>query len=357
MKKKIILIILILFIPINIFAFSSTAKSSIAMDIDSGRILYENNADEKSLIASITKIMTSVIALENGDFNKKIIVGEEILSMYGSNIYVELNEEILLKDLLYGLLMRSGNDAAIVIAKNISGSEEDFVKLMNKKAKEIGMKNTIYKNCHGLDENTQNYSTAKDMALLSRYAYQIEEYKKITNTRKYTLQTNKKSYVWYNRNKLLSMYEYATGGKTGYTPSAGKTLVSTAKKDNLNITIVTLKDSNLYETHKSLYEYIFNNYKKYTIIDKNSFKVDQNYFKDELYIKESFLYPLREKELENVETLISINKLKKYKNNDIVGNIKVLFNNEEIFKTNIYVKKIATKNLLKKILEKLKQLF
>ena len=150
---------------------ADTAKSTIVMDLDSGRILYEKNANQKRLIASITKIMTAIVAIEEGDLTEKITVGEEVLSMYGTNIYVEVGEKMKLRDLLYGLLLRSGNDASVVIAKAIAGSEEKFVNLMNKKAQEIGMKNTIFKNPHGLDEETENYSTAYDMALLSKYAY------------------------------------------------------------------------------------------------------------------------------------------------------------------------------------------
>ena len=154
------------------------------MDLDSGRILYENNPNRKMLIASITKIMTAIVAIENGDLTKEITVGDEVLSMYGTNIYVEVGEKMKLRDLLYGLLLRSGNDASVVIAKAVGGSEEKFVELMNKKAKEIGMKNTIFRNSHGLDEETENYSTAYDMALLSRYAYKNKTYRNIVSTNK-----------------------------------------------------------------------------------------------------------------------------------------------------------------------------
>ena len=200
------------------------------MDLDSGRILYEKNAEQRRLIASITKIMTAIVAIEEGDLTEKITVGEEVLSMYGTNIYVEVGEKMKLRDLLYGLLLRSGNDASVVIAKAIAGSEEKFVDMMNQKAKEIGMKNTTFKNPHGLDEESENYSTAYDMALLSKYAYKNKTYRNIVSTNKYEVSTGKKTYLWYNRNKLLTTYEYCTGGKNGYTPRAGKTLVTTASK-------------------------------------------------------------------------------------------------------------------------------
>ena len=202
------------------------------------------------------KIMTATIALEKGNLNDVFVAGDEVLKMYGTNIYLEKGEEMKLQDLLYGLLLRSVNDAAVVIANNICSNEIEFVKLMNKKALEIGMTGTTYMNSHGLDEETKNYSTAHDMAILSSYIFRTsKEYRKITKTYKYEVQSNNKSYLWYNRNKFLKQYDYATGGKNGYTPSAGKTLVTTAEKYGLRLTAVTLKDANQYETHANLYDY------------------------------------------------------------------------------------------------------
>ena len=220
--KKVLVMLLLFLIPLNVFGKEDTfdtAKSSIVMDLDSGRVLYENNADEKRLIASITKIMTCIIAIEEGDLDSEVEAGDEILKMYGTSIYLELNEKMKLIDLLYGLMLRSGNDASVVIAKAVAGSEEKFVKMMNDKAKEIGMTNTTFSNPHGLDEETKNYSTARDMAKLSRYAYKNKTYRKIIGTEEYRVQTDSKSYLWYNRMKLLGNYKYCTGGKNGYTPT------------------------------------------------------------------------------------------------------------------------------------------
>lgn len=326
-------------IPGKVHAFNDTAKSSIVMDIDSGRILYQKNMNEKRLIASITKIMTATIALEKGNLNDIYKANNEILEMYGTNIYLELGEKMKLKDLLYGLMLRSGNDAAVVIANNISSNEQEFVKLMNKKAKKIGMNNTIFNNAHGLDEKTKNYSTAHDMAILSRYIYKKSKiYRNITATYKYELSSNNKSYLWYNRNKFLKMYKYSTGGKTGYTPNAGKTLVSTAEKDHLRITTVTLKDSNHYQNHINLDNYIFDKYKSYLIVDKNNLNINV-FMKDKIYIKKSFRYPLTDEEKDRVEIIVKINKVSNYKNNQKVGNIEIYLNNELIGNRSVYIKK------------------
>lgn len=342
MKKKIQIFFLFfawltILIPNSVKAVEVSARNAVLMDLDSGRIFYEKKKDDPHLIASITKIMTCVLAIESGKLEDIVTVGEEVLSMYGSNIYLELHEKMKLKDLLYGLMMRSGNDAAIVIATYIGGTEENFVKMMNQKAKEIGMKNTVYKNSHGLDEKTENYSTAYDMALLSQYANKLPIYQEIVKTKKYTVTGETKTYLWNNRNELLYQYKYATGGKTGYTPRAGKTLVTTASKNNLNLTAVTLNDGNQYQTHENLYEEVFSNYQNYAILDKNHFKIDDAYYKDKIYIKNSFIYPLSEEEKSQVKVLIQLTKMKQYNDQDIVGVVKVYLKEELLTEEKIYV--------------------
>ena len=319
------------------------------MDLDTGRILYGNNINEKRLIASITKVLTAIIVLETTDIEKEIEVGQEVLKMYGTNIYIEPGEKITIKDLLYGLLLRSGNDAAVALAVATSGSEEKFVELMNKKAKEIGMHNSTFKNPHGLDEDTKNYSTAYDMALLSKYAYKNKTYRQISSTKKYETKTFNKTYLWYNRNRLLNNYNYATGGKNGYTPSAGKTLITTATKNKLNLTIVTLNDDSKYETHQKLYEQLFSEYRNYIIVDKNNFEVSKN--KNEvLYLKKSFSYPLNEKEIDKIKTIITFTDKSKI----TAGTITIYLDNKKIGQLDIYKKAQKKKE---NILQKIKKLF
>ena len=279
--------------------------------------------------------MTAIVAIEEGDLTEKITVGEEVLSMYGTNIYVEVGEKMKLRDLLYGLLLRSGNDASVVIAKAIAGSEEKFVNLMNKKAQEIGMKNTIFKNPHGLDEETENYSTAYDMALLSKYAYKNKTYRNIVSTDKYEVSTGKKTYLWYNRNKLLTTYEYCTGGKNGYTPRAGKTLVTTASKNGLNLTIVTLSDGDIYNNHIDLYEDFFSKYKRYKIIDKNKFRIDKEFVDEDVYLEDSFYYPLTSNEVNDIKTVVHFLDDSA---TDEIGTIEIFLSNQKIGELPIYLK-------------------
>ena len=345
MKK--ITIILSIFIIIligttNVFAYDSS-ESSIIMEEETGRVLYEKNSQRKMLIASTTKIMTAIIVIENAKLTEIVKVGKEILKMYGTNIYLDVGEEISIEDLLYGLILRSGNDAAIALANYIAGSEEKFVQLMNDKAKEIGMNNTIFNNSHGLDDNEKNYSTAYDMALLSVYANKNSTYKKISNTKTFSAKSNNKTYLWYNRNKLLQQYEYCTGGKNGYTPNAGKTLVSTATKDSLILTIITLNDSDCYRTHKSLYEKYFNKYKNYTIVKKGN---KYTYNKRTYLAAENFTYPMSTEEKENLN--IEINgKNQKY--------LSIKLYNKEIGK--IKLDKMRQKKEAKTLLQKMSYLF
>ena len=306
------------------------------MDISSGRVLYSKNSEDRLLIASTTKIMTCIVVLENADLEKEVTAGEEVLSMYGTNIYIEYGEKLKVKDLLYGLMLRSGNDAAITLAVQTFGSEEDFVKAMNDKAKEIGMKNTTFENPHGLDDNSYNYSTAYDMALLSQYAYQNPIYREIVSTKKYATKSSLKSYLWYNRMSLLSLYSNCIGGKNGYTPKAGKSLVSLAKKDDLILTIASLDDPDLYSNHKNLYEKYFKDYQYYKIIDKKKFYIESSLIEDRsVYIEDDFYYPLKESELSKVSTFIHIYPKSKKK---IVGDIDIQLDGESIGNISIYEK-------------------
>lgn len=277
--------------------------------------------------------MTAILAIENGDLDKKVVVGEEVLSMYGTNIYVEVGEKMTMRDLIYGLLLRSGNDAAVVIAKEIGGTEAKFVQMMNSKAREIGMKNTVFKNPHGLDEVTENYSTAYDMALLSKYAFSNKIYRKIVATKKYEVSTGKKTYLWYNRNRLLDNYKYCTGGKNGYTPSAGKTLVSTASKGNLNLTIVSLNDGDSYSNHQNLYENMLSKYHRYKIVDKDSFVVSKEFSHKNVYLKKSFYYPLTDSEINDIRTVVHFFDSS---SSDKVGVVDIYLNNQKIGNLSIY---------------------
>lgn len=339
MKKLIFFFILLM--PLNVQAIS--ASSSIVMDLDNGRILHENNIHDKRLIASISKIMTTVVAIEYGDLDEVIEVGDEILTAYGSAIYIELGEKLTLRDLLYGLMLRSGNDAAVVIAKNVAGSMDNFAMLMNETASKIGMKDTYFYNAHGLEEeNGQgNTSSAYDMALLTKYAMQNEVFREIFGTKEYKAKTNYKTYAWVSKNKLIHKYDFITGGKTGYTEKAKRTLVTTASNNNINLVVVTLNDGNDFQDHLTLYEEVFRNYEAIKVVDKDNFKIDDDkiYKDDTLYVMDSIYVPVKEEEKGELKVEYQLYKNGKYVDGDKVGEVLVYLKDEVIRKENIYVLK------------------
>lgn len=266
---SIFLIGLILISPLHSFANPGvSAVNAVLINENTGEILFKKNAHEKQKIASITKIMTAIIAIESGKMNEKAKISKQAVYTEGSSIYLKQGQKVLLKDLVYGLMLRSGNDAAVAISEYVGGSMEGFVYLMNKKARWIGMTNTHFENPSGLD-GEEHYSTAYDMALLMQYAMDNKVFEKVTSTEMY--QPDSWEYAWKNKNKLLTtLYEYCTGGKTGYTKSAGRTLVSTASKDGVDLIVVTLQDPNDWIDHINLFKWGFENADKPTLAPKNN---------------------------------------------------------------------------------------
>ena len=351
--KKIVLIILL--IPFLVKAYSTNAYAAVLMDSDSKRVIYSRNKDSIRSVASISKIMTGILAIESGRMNDVVTIDDTILDAYGSGIYIKVGEEIRLEELVYGLMLRSGNDAALAIAKYVGGSVENFVSMMNKKAEEIGMHNTTFNNPSGLDQEKGNYSTAYDMALLMSYAMQNSIFRKITSTKTIEVRTNMNTYVWQNKNKLLKMYKYANGGKTGYTQIAKRTLVTSASKNGVNLVIVTLVDGDDFNDHKKLYEEAFKNYKNYKILDKDNIKiVGEEYYKGYYYLNSDFYSSLRDDELDKIVIKFVLKKLKNYKSGDEVGMVIVYLDDKEIYSDKVYIKvKEEKKNFFKRLIDKI----
>ncbi len=330
---KYLFIFILLLMPFKVKAIS--AESYIVMDADSGRIIEGKNISEEKLIASTTKIMTCLIAIENSDLNKMVKVGDEVLKAYGSAIYISMGEVMSLKDLLYGLMLRSGNDAAIEIAYAVSGNMDNFVQKMNEKAYELKMTNTKFINNHGLenDEGVGNTSTAYDMALLMRYALLNDTFKEIIGTKNYTTKTEGKSYVWKNKNKLLFSYDKLIGGKTGFTKKARRTLVTGATDNGRTSIVVTLNDGNDFADHKELHEKVFGKYERVLLLDKNQ-KIEDKY-----YLQEDFYALLTEEEQKNITINYEINNF----SNSEVGVAKVYLNGDLLGSLKIYQEKMELK--------------
>lgn len=285
MLKKIILSLCFLVLSINnVYAIEFYGKSYVVLDSFNNIVLSSHNQDHVQSVASISKIMTCIIAIEEGNLNDVYSIGEEVNEAWGSGVYIQVGDSISLKDLLYGLMLRSGNDAANCIAVNIGGSIENFVDLMNQKANELGLKNTVFSNPTGLDEEDNgNRSSAYDMALLMSYCVQNPIFNEIVNTKSYKREDGKGT--WKNKNKLLNEYAYCVGGKTGYTKKAKRTLITRAIKDDVSLIIVTFNAGNDFEFHKEMYEECFEDYKNYILLPRgiynyqgHSFLIDKDIY-------------------------------------------------------------------------------
>lgn len=249
------------------------ARSAVLMDVDTGTIMAQKNMDEKLPPASITKIMTMLLIMESLDQGKikmddKVRTSEYAASMGGSQIFLEPGEEMTVQDMLKGIAMASGNDASVAMAEKIAGSEEAFVQMMNERAQQLGMKNTHFVNCNGLPADN-HYTTAQDIAIMSRELLKHEEITKFTSVyQDYLRKDSEKPFWLVNTNKLVRFYQGADGLKTGYTSEAKFCLSATAKRDNLRIVAVVLGEPDTKTRNAEvtkLFDYAFSQYTNYSI--------------------------------------------------------------------------------------------
>ncbi|MFC5714150.1 D-alanyl-D-alanine carboxypeptidase family protein [Thalassorhabdus alkalitolerans] len=315
MKRKLYGSLLVFFILFQLFPsaaeaapFEVSGKGAVLIEAESGRVLYEKNKDQQMRIASITKIMTAIIAIESGKLDETVKVSGNAAYTEGSSLYLKPGENIKLEDLVFGLMLRSGNDSAVAIAEHVGGSLDGFVFLMNEKAQEIGMTNTRFANPHGLDDHEEHYSTAYDMALLTKYAMKNEKYQEVAGTKTYRASQEGEDWdrVWSNKNRLLTqLYEYCTGGKTGYTKRAGRTLVTTAEKDDMSLIAVTINAPSDWNDHIKMYEWTFENYDMEVLAKEGLLKeTDDPFYEKKVLIPYTYRYPLTEEEKRNVKQQI-----------------------------------------------------
>ncbi|WP_127537966.1 D-alanyl-D-alanine carboxypeptidase family protein [Paenibacillus illinoisensis] len=275
---------------------STHAQSAALIDVTSGRILYSKDGDKELRIASLTKIMTAIVAIEQGKLDDKVKVSSTAFAKEGSSLYLKLGEEMTLENMLYGLMLRSGNDAASAIAEHVGGSEEGFVLLMNQKAEEIGLKHSHFMNPHGLDADG-HYSTANDLARLTAYALHNPVFKRIVATEDKSAPNPNESweYSWHNKNKMLRLYEGADGVKTGYTKKAFRCLVSSATRNGQQLAAVTLNDGDDWNDHARMLDFGFENFPLVEIAQK-----EQPVANTDVITGRGFAYPLAENEKSGV---------------------------------------------------------
>lgn len=335
---------------------TANSKHVVVIDRKTLSILYEKSAFDKTAMASTTKIMTCIIALENSDLNKIITVSKKASSIHGSTLGLKENMQISMQDLLYGLMLRSGNDCAIAIAEEISGSVENFSNIMNQKAKELNLENTNFVTPHGLD-NPNHYTTAYELALLTDYALKNENFRNIVSCKTYTFNFDGYSKTINNTNELLGNLSGVYGVKTGFTFEAGRCLVSSCKRNDLDIIVVVLgADTKKIRTQDSynLINYVFSNF-QYVNVSKainESFENFNNYIDDSIFLEkttdmpkfklevlDNYDFPLKTNGEIKFNTKIYTIKNFSYKlvSGDEVGKLDLYNNNELLCEARIFL--------------------
>lgn len=277
MKAKLSLFLAFLFLLSAVFVLPASAapdvsaKSAVLIEAESGRVLYQKNAFIRLPMASTTKIMTAIVAIEKGDLGKTVTVAKEAVGVEGSSIYLVPNEKLTLESLVWALLLQSANDAATAIAIEVGGSVEGFAKLMNEKAEELGLTATHFTNPHGLDDE-DHYTSAYDLAKIAAYALRNETFKTICSTYKKTIPHGEDgTRVLVNHNKLLRLYDGAIGVKTGFTKRSGRCLVGAAERDGLTLVSVTLSAPDDWNDHKEMLDFGFSHYERVTLAEAGGF--------------------------------------------------------------------------------------
>lgn len=321
---------------------NSSTKGMCVIEKDSGRILYSKNKDQKLPMASTTKVATAITVIENCDvLDELIVVNDSAIGVEGTSIYLRKDEEIKVIDLLYGLMLRSGNDAATALAYHIGGGIDEFAKMMNEMAKKAGASNTNFVNPHGLDD-PNHYTTAYDLSKITAYALNNPIFEKIVSTKNYIIEATNKSEKRYltNKNKLLRSLDGCCGVKTGYTSKAGRCLVSASKRDDCTIVCVVLNCGPMFEESSALINSAFNEFELKKIIDRNQEIYNEYILSDKegklyLYTDEDFYYPLRADEFDDIKIKYSV-ELKDAKSLDEVGKIDIFFKNDLIKSLKLY---------------------
>lgn len=340
-----IFIFLILLMPNNSRitpVIAESRSSEIVIEASSGRVLYGNNIDTRLPMASTTKIVTALVILEQMNPDSVIAIPSKAVGVEGSSIYLKANDKWKVKDLLYGLMLRSGNDAASALAIACGGSVEGFAKMMNAKATSIGLTNSNFTNPHGLHEDN-HYTSAYDLAMLTREAMKYNLFREIVSTKTYAYSNsdNIRS-IFVNKNKMLNCYSGANGVKTGYTKAAGRCLVSSAKRNNMQLITVTLNCNNMWGESMRIMNESFDKFRMFEVLQEGEMIGEATVTNSRrrttmLTSHESFYYPISHDELANLvyETDFIVLKAP-VKEGEIAGQIKIYLNNHLIFKTNAY---------------------
>ncbi|MDR1101887.1 MAG: D-alanyl-D-alanine carboxypeptidase [Clostridiales bacterium] len=344
-KIAIILTLLLFCRVTQVRGLGLSANSAILIDAENGRVLFESNGYERLGMASTTKIMTAIVALERAKLNDIVTAGANAARTEGTSIWLMEGEKLTMEELLYALMLTSGNDAAVAIAEHVGGSIDKFAQMMNETAKKIGANHTNFTNPHGLAD-PNHYTTAFDLAQITRYAFRNEAFAAIVKTTHKTIP--RAGYEWgrslTNHNKMLTMYEGANGVKTGYTKKTGRTLVSSATRGELQLIAVTLNAPDDWADHTNMLNYGFSAFKKHVLMEEGAYvktiTVKNKYAG--LVLGEELSGAITDDELARVEFEYDIDQAiaNKAKSGDIVGEIRAINGREILGKSILVVKEV-----------------
>ncbi|WP_068775357.1 D-alanyl-D-alanine carboxypeptidase family protein [Paenibacillus sp. FJAT-26967] len=278
------------------------AEAAALIDVKSGRLVYSKRGDRPMRIASLTKIMTAIVAIEEGKLTDVVKVSSRAAGKEGSSLYLKAGQEMNLKHMLYGLMLRSGNDAATAIAEHVGGSVEGFAVMMNRKAEQIGMEHSNFSNPSGLDEG-EHFSTANDMAKLAAYSLKNPSFQEIVQTKMIKVPNPNDSweYTWFNKNKMLSLFEGSDGVKTGYTKLAKRCLVSSATRSGQQFAVVTLNDGDDWADHAKLLNWGYENYPLVPLLERGKPVEGTNFV-----AAADFAYPLLTEEKDKISRITEL---------------------------------------------------
>ncbi len=319
-----------------------TNSAEIVMELNTNRIVYAKNENDKKYMASTTKILTAITIIENCKIDDVVEIKKESVGIEGSSIYLEYGEKLTVKDLLYGLMLRSGNDCAHALALHCSNSIKDFASLMNITAQKIGAKNSNFVNPHGLHDDN-HYTTAYDLALISCYAMKNNTFRDIVSTKSVKIPhtTRNTNRFLINKNKMLKEFPGSTGIKTGFTKKAGRCLVSSCKRNGIEFICVVLNCAPMFEVSKTLLTNAFNDYKNYKIMECDNilkFIDCENGEKIGVCVKNDIILPLTKYERENIKIIIDVPNMltNEDKNKKEIGKVKIYCQNNLLFEEKIY---------------------
>lgn len=330
-------------VQLNAYAFDTSAKAMALIDVDSGRLLAGKNQDEQLKMASTTKIATAITVIDNcADLDEPFKIDDRAVGVEGTSIYLQKGEVLTCRQLLYGLMLRSGNDASVALALHCAKSIEDFASLMNKTAEKVGAKNTHFVNPHGLDAD-EHYTSAYDLALITAYAMKNPIFKEIVGTKSTKIPHPQYSHRFLaNKNRLLGLLDGCVGVKTGYTKSAGRCFVGAVERNNTTLVCVLLNCGPMFEECAEILEEGFKKYKKVELIEPYSFVRSINVengkkAKVKIYCPQGFSYTLSPQEQSDINIEYDLPNILQapIKQETVVGTVNVYFKNQLIFKTNL----------------------